>query len=70
MTVNPKRGLLEGAAVAGICTGLVVILFWRVREENPFTTSDFINIGLVTFSTGLIGFLMGAFRSSIIRPNK
>jgi len=70
MTVNLKRGLLEGAAVALICTGLVVILFWRIRGENPFTASDFKNLGFVTFATGLIGFLMGAFRSTLVPPKK
>jgi hypothetical protein len=70
MTVNLKRGLLEGTVVAVICTGLVVVLFWRIRSENPFTASDFNNLGLVTFSTGLLGFLIGAFRPPPFKPKK
>ena len=70
MTVNLKRGLLEGAAVAAICTGLVVVLFWRIRGDSPFTSSNFYDVGLVAFSTGLLGFLVGAFRSTPVRPKK
>ena len=70
MTVNLKRGLLEGAAVAAICTGLVVVLFWRIRGDSPFTSSNFNDVGLVAFSTGLLGFLVGAFRSTPVRPKK
>ena len=69
MKMNLKRGLVEAAAVAAICTGLVVVLFWRIRAENPFT-SDFNNIELVAVSTGLLGFLVGAFRSTPVRPKK
>ncbi len=68
--MNLKRGLFEGAAVAGICTGLIVVLLWSTRLENPFTSSDFNNIGLVAFSTGLIGFLMGAFRATSVQHKK
>jgi len=68
--MNLKRGLLEGAAVAAICAGLVVALFWRIRTENPLTSSNFNDIGLVAFSTGLLGFLVGAFRSTPVRPKK
>jgi beta-lactamase regulating signal transducer with metallopeptidase domain len=70
MNVNLKRGLLEGAAVAAICTGLVVVLFWRVRAENPFTSSNSSDVWLVAFSTGLLGFLVGAFRATPVRPKK
>jgi hypothetical protein len=70
MNVNLKRGMLEGAAVAAICTGLVVVLFWRIRAENPFTSSDFNDFGLVAFSTGLLGFLVGAFGPTPIRRKK
>jgi len=70
MNVNLKRGLLEGAAVAAICAGVVVVLFWRIRAESPFTSSNLNDIGLVAFSTGLLGFLVGAFRSTPVRPRK
>ena len=70
MTVNLKRGLLEGAAVAAICTGLVVVLFWRIRGDNPFTSSSFNDVGIVAFSTGLLGFLVGAYRTTPARPKK
>ena len=70
MNVNLKRGLLEGAAVAAICTALVVVLYWRIMEGNPFTSSRFSDIGLVACSTGLLGFLVGAFRSTPIPPKK
>ena len=70
MTVNLKRGLLEGAAVAAICTGLVVVLSWRIKGDSPFTFSSFNDVGLVAFSTGLLGFLVGAFRSTPVRPKK
>ncbi len=62
MTVNLKRGFLEGAAVAAICTALVALLYWGLKAENPFTSFGFGNVGLVAFSTGLLGFLVGAFR--------
>ena len=70
MNVNLKRGLLEGAAVAAICTGLVFVLFWRIRAENPFTSSSLSDIGLVAVSTGLLGFLVGAFRPTPARFKK
>ena len=70
MNVNLKRGLLEGAAVAAISTGLLVVLFWRIVEGKPFTSLSFGDIGLVAFSTGLLGFLEGAFRSTAARPKK
>jgi len=70
MNVNLKRGFLEGVAVAAICTGLFVVLFCRIRAANPFTSSNLSDIGLAGFSTGLLGFLVGAFRSAPGRPNK
>jgi hypothetical protein len=70
MTVNLKRGFLEGAAVAAICTGLVLVLSWRISAENPFKSFGFSNIGLVTFSSGLLGFLVGAFRHPSVRPKE
>jgi hypothetical protein len=70
MNVDLKRGLLEGAAVAAICTGLVVVLFWRIWGDTSFTSSNFYDVGLVAFSTGLLGFLVGAFRSTPVRPKK
>ena len=70
MNVNLKRGLLEGAGVAAICTGLLLVLFWQVRSENPFTSSNLGDIGLAAFATGLLGFLVGAFRSSPARVKK
>ena len=70
MNVNLKRGLLEGAAVAAICTVLLLVLFWRVRAEDPFTSSKLGDIGLVAFATGLLGFLVGAFRPASVRVKK
>jgi len=70
MTVNLKRGLLEGAAVAAICAGLVAFILWRSGSKRLFSYSDFSNIGLVACSTGLLGFLAGAFRSAPEGPKK
>jgi hypothetical protein len=70
MTVNLKRGFLEGAAVAAICAGLVVVLSWRLSAENPFTSLGFSSIGLVTCSSGLLGFLVGAFRHPSVHSKK
>jgi hypothetical protein len=70
MSVNLKRGLREGAAVAAICTGLAIVLFWRIRQENPFTSSRFSDIGLVAFATGILGFLVGTFRPPSARLKK
>ena len=65
MNVNLRRGLLESAAVAAICTGLVVVLFWRADSSS--NVSD---VGLVAVSTGLLGFLAGAFRPAPVRRKK
>ena len=68
MNMNLRRGLLEGVAVAGICTGLLALLFWRT--ETPFTSSKLSDMGLVALATGLLGFLVGAFRSTAVRLKK
>lgn len=70
MTVNLRRGFLEGAAIAAICTGLVILVYWGIKAENPFTSFGFSNLGLVAFSTGLLGFLVGAFRHAFARPKE
>src|SRR5437763_13128748 len=57
-TLFPYTTLFRSATVAAICTGLVVVLFWRLGGENSFTSSNVTNIELVAFSTGLLGFLV------------
>jgi hypothetical protein len=68
MNVNFKRGFLEGAAVAVICTGLLVLIMWR--KEGPFTSFSFNDLGLVACATGLLGFMVRAFRANPVTPKK
>ena len=68
MNVNLKRGLLEGTAVAAICTGLLVTIMWLT--EGPFTSSSFNDLGLVACATGLLGFMAGAFRAKAVTFKK
>ena len=70
MTVNLKRGFLEGLAVAAICSGLVGFVSWRSSPETAFTSSDLNNLLLIACVTGLLGFLAGAFRSTSVPPEK
>ena len=64
MKVNLKRGFLEGAAVAGICTGIFVVMMWRTESA----ISSFSDLGLIACSTGLLGFMVGAFRAKSVTP--
>jgi hypothetical protein len=70
MTVNLKRGLFEGVVVAAICSGLFVVISWRNSPEWAFRSSDLNTVLLIACSTGLLGFLAGAFRSTPAPPEK
>ena len=84
MHLNLKRGFVEGVAAATICTGLFVA-FWYLtlppdlqgsehsisRWWSGRSVSATFRLTAVLFvSSGLIGFVMGAFRPTLERHNR
>ena len=80
MNVNLKRGLLAGLVASTICTGLFAA-FWYFTLPGDMTGSDhsisrwwrghsvsahLLVAGVVFGSSGLVGFVMGAFRPTIV----
>jgi len=87
MKVNLKRGLLVGLVAATICTSLFAA-FWYFTlppdmadsdhsisrwRSGPHVSAHLSVAAVVVVSSGLLGFVMGAFRPTTVhgkRPNE
>ena len=83
MKPNLKRGALVGFGAAMICTVLFAAFWYFTLPpdlsdsdhsiarwlRSPNVSSHLLLAGVVFVSSGLIGFVMGAFRPDAIRKN-